>query len=98
MNDIATFRKLLPQKLRSVIGLCDNYARCIHELIKSNLERPRHKNVVGVRGKAKRDWKKSVNPESGPRRHSRKVRRSEERRVGKESKFWWTQEESKKSL
>src|SRR5438874_2675817 len=49
-------------------------ARCIHELIKSNLERSRHKNVVGVRGKAKRDWKKSVNPESGPRRHSRKVR------------------------
>ena len=68
------FRKALSQKLRSVIGLCDNYARCIHELIKSNLERSRHKNVVGVRGEAKRDWKKSVNPESGPRRHSRKVR------------------------
>src|SRR5207247_8963499 len=74
MNDIATFRKLLPQKLRSVIGLCDNYARCIHELIKSNLERPRHKNVVGVRGKAKRNWKKSVDPESGARRHPSKVR------------------------
>ena len=74
MNDIGTFRKLLTQKLCSVIGLGDDYARCIHELIKSNLERPRHKNVVGVRGKAKRDWKKSVDPESGPRRHPRKVR------------------------
>ena len=74
MNDIGTFRKLLPQKLRSVIGLGDNYARCIHELIKSNLERSRHKNVVGVRGKAKRDWKKSVDPESGARRHPSKVR------------------------
>ena len=34
---------------------------------------PRRENVVGVRGKTKRHRKKSVDPESGARSHSREM-------------------------
>src|SRR5438034_1448740 len=70
MDAIGAFWKSLSQKLRSVIGLGNDYACCTDELIKSNLEIPRCKNVIGVRGKTKCDWKKFVDPESRARGHS----------------------------
>src|ERR1700730_2596708 len=74
MDALGAFWKSLSQKLRGVIGLCDDYARCIDELIKSDLEISRRKNVVGMRSKTESDGKKFVDPVSGTRRHSREVR------------------------
>ena len=47
--------------------------RCFDKFIQADLEISRRKNVVGVRGKAKRDWKKSADPESRASRHPGKV-------------------------
>src|SRR6266403_1643621 len=73
-NSRILFWKSLSQKLRRVVGLCNDYARCIDKLIKSDLETSRRKNVVGMRGKTKSDGKKFMDPESRARGHSREVR------------------------
>ena len=65
---------ILSQKLRGVIGLGDDYARCVDEFIKSDFEFSRRKDIVGVRSKTKCDWKKSGDPVSSARRHSGEMR------------------------
>ena len=74
INAIRAIWESLSQESRGVIGHGNDYARCIDKLIEPNLEISRRKNVVGVCGKTKCDWKKSGDPESRARRHSREVR------------------------
>src|SRR5213595_2963710 len=74
MNSIRAIRKALLQKFLCVIRFGNNYTRCIKEFIEPNLKISGRENIVGMRGKAKSNSKKSVHPESGARGHSSKVR------------------------
>ena len=65
--------KTLSQKLLRVIGFGNDYTRCLDKFVQTDLEIPWRKNVVCVRGKAKSDWKKFGDPESGARSHPGEV-------------------------
>src|SRR5438045_5355674 len=74
MNSIRAIRKALLQKFLCVIRFGNNYTRCIKEFIEPNLKISGRENIVGMRGKAKSNSKKSVHPKSGASGHSSKVR------------------------
>ena len=62
------------QKFFGVIGLGNDYARCIDKFVQTDLEISRRKNVIGMRGKAESDWEELADPEGSARGHSSEVR------------------------
>src|SRR5206468_10618420 len=74
VDAISALWKSLTQELRRVISFGDDYTRCIDELIQADFELSRRKNIICVRGKTKRDRKKSVNPPSRARGHTGEMR------------------------
>ena len=73
MNSIRAIWKTLLQKFPCVIGLRNDYTRCIDKFIQTGLEISRRENIIGVGGKAESDWEKFVDPESSARGHSGEV-------------------------
>ena len=73
MDSIAAFRETFPKKFLREIGFGDNYACRADKFIQADLEILRRKNVVGVRGEAESDWKKSGDPKSRARSHAGKM-------------------------
>src|SRR5207249_2814191 len=57
-----------------VIRFSNYYARCPNHFVQADLKLTWRKNVIGVRGKAKSDWKKFGDPESCARCHASEVR------------------------
>src|SRR5436309_138546 len=73
MDSIGVFGETFPQELLRVIRFSNNHARCADKFVQTDLEIPWREDVIGVRGKAKSDWKKFGDPESGARRHASEV-------------------------
>src|SRR5438045_7049433 len=74
MGSVGAFWETFSQELLRVISFGNNYARRLDKFVQTDLETSWRKNVIGVRGKAKSDWKKFGDPESCARCHASEVR------------------------
>ena len=73
MNSIPAIWEALAQELCRVIGLGNDYARCIDKFVQTDLVISRRENIIGMGSKAESDWEEFAGPESGARGHSSEV-------------------------
>src|SRR5437879_12983538 len=74
MDSIGALWKTLPYEFLRVIRFSNYYARCPNHFVQADLKLTWRKNVVGVCGETKGDWKKLGDRESRARCHAREVR------------------------